>query len=168
MASEFNCRKCHVRDRCIDESSNPSSIKDMFRYAFEVRTDTLATWGHLQTNCLLAKARAANSEEMRGKALSRRINRLRAAKLKLPTAQTSGQKAVKRATNQLGPVVIGREEFNSEFNSRSTKADKPSYLEPVVRTGQKYLTGPLKPLPSMELEDSEGEREFYWLTIHTF
>jgi hypothetical protein len=78
---KYNCRKCPIRKRCIDESSNSPSIKETIRHAFVARTDTLATWGLLQPNCLLLKAEQkrmdmAPQESM----LSRRLRQAREAR----------------------------------------------------------------------------------------
>lgn len=78
---KYNCRKCPVRNRCVDESSNSPSIKETIRHAFAARTDTLATWGLLQPNCLLLKAEQkrmdmAPQESM----LSRRLRQAREAR----------------------------------------------------------------------------------------
>lgn len=78
---KYNCRKCPIRNRCIDESANAPSIKEIIRHAFAARTDTLETWGLLQPNCLLLKAeeeraRTAPRESM----LSRRLRQAREAR----------------------------------------------------------------------------------------
>jgi len=78
---KYNCRKCPIRNRCIDESANAPSVKETIRRAFAARTDTLETWGSLQPNCLLLKAeeeraRIAPQESM----LSRRLRQAREAR----------------------------------------------------------------------------------------
>jgi pSer/pThr/pTyr-binding forkhead associated (FHA) protein len=78
---KYNCRKCPIRNRCIDESANSPSVKETVRRAFMARTDTLETWGLLQPNCLLLKAeeeraRTAPRESM----LSRRLREAREAR----------------------------------------------------------------------------------------
>jgi pSer/pThr/pTyr-binding forkhead associated (FHA) protein len=78
---KYNCRKCPIRNRCIDESANSPTIKETIRRAFMARTDTLDTWGLLQPNCLLLKAeeeraRIAPRESM----LSRRLRQAREAR----------------------------------------------------------------------------------------
>ncbi len=75
---KYNCRKCPIRNRCIDESANAPSVKEIIRQAFSARTDTLETWGSLQPHCLLLKAeeervRTAPRESM----LSRRLRQAR-------------------------------------------------------------------------------------------
>jgi pSer/pThr/pTyr-binding forkhead associated (FHA) protein len=75
---KYNCRKCPIRNRCIDESANAPSVKEAIRNAFVARTDTLETWGSLQPRCLLLKAeeermRTAPRESM----LSRRLRQAR-------------------------------------------------------------------------------------------
>jgi pSer/pThr/pTyr-binding forkhead associated (FHA) protein len=78
---KYNCRKCPIRNRCVDESANAPSVKEIIRQAFAARTDTLETWGSLQPNCLLIKAeeeraRTAPRESM----LSRRLRQAREAR----------------------------------------------------------------------------------------
>ena len=78
---KYNCRKCPIRNRCIDESANAPGIREIIRQAFTARTDTLETWGALQPNCLLLKAeeeraRTAPHESM----LSRRLRQAREAR----------------------------------------------------------------------------------------
>ena len=73
---KYSCRKCPIRNRCIDESASSPGAKIMVRKAFEARTDTLATWNLLQKSCLLLQA-----EEMRSpSALSDRLQEIRQAK----------------------------------------------------------------------------------------
>jgi pSer/pThr/pTyr-binding forkhead associated (FHA) protein len=80
---KYSCRKCPIRNRCIQESDTSPSVKDMIRNAFSARTDTLATWGVLQKNCLLIKAeerraRVATEESL----LSKRLREVRESKQK--------------------------------------------------------------------------------------
>jgi pSer/pThr/pTyr-binding forkhead associated (FHA) protein len=87
---KYNCRKCPIRNRCIDESANAPSVKEIIRHAFAARTDTVDTWGSLQPNCLLLKAeeeraRIAPRESM----LSRRLRQTREAKETPPPPSTS-------------------------------------------------------------------------------
>jgi pSer/pThr/pTyr-binding forkhead associated (FHA) protein len=78
---KYNCRKCPIRNRCIDESATAPAVKEIVRQAFAARTDTLETWGALQADCLLVKAekeraRTAPRESM----LSRRLRQAREAR----------------------------------------------------------------------------------------
>ncbi|GAB4545174.1 MAG: hypothetical protein Kow0063_39120 [Anaerolineae bacterium] len=100
---KYNCRKCPIRNRCIDESANAPSVKEIIRQAFAARTDTLETWGLLQPNCLLIKAeeeraRTAPRESM----LSRRLRQAREAREQAARAlsASSGQR------DYLRPVSI--------------------------------------------------------------
>ena len=75
---KYNCRKCPIRNRCIDESENSPSVKEMIRHAFEARTDTLKVWDRLQRNCLLVKAEQERSRQAPGESLlSRRLRETR-------------------------------------------------------------------------------------------
>ncbi|HXV97477.1 MAG TPA: FHA domain-containing protein [Anaerolineae bacterium] len=101
---KYDCRKCPIRNRCIDESDNAPSVKTMIRNAFGVRTDTRATWGLLQKNCLLVKAdeeRAKRSTEE--SMLSRRLRQIREAREGPSTPPTPSQKPAQRP-DYLQPV----------------------------------------------------------------
>jgi pSer/pThr/pTyr-binding forkhead associated (FHA) protein len=50
----LNCRKCHIRAQCIEQSANSPSVKMMMHRAFSAGSDTQEMWGLLQMNCLLA------------------------------------------------------------------------------------------------------------------
>src|SRR5262245_4117827 len=73
---KYSCRKCPIRNRCIDQSDNSTGTKIMIRHAFDARTDTLATWALLQKGCLLVQAEQERSKT----ALSNRLRQARAAK----------------------------------------------------------------------------------------
>ena len=78
---KYNCRKCPVRNRCIEESANAPSIKEIVRHAFAARTDTLETWGLLQPGCLLLKAEEERAKTSpRESMLSRRLRQVREAR----------------------------------------------------------------------------------------
>lgn len=78
---KYNCRKCPIRNRCVDQSANSPSIKEIIRHAFVARTDTLETWGLLQPNCLLMKAEQDRaSMAPRESMLSRRLRQAREAR----------------------------------------------------------------------------------------
>jgi pSer/pThr/pTyr-binding forkhead associated (FHA) protein len=100
---KYSCRKCPIRNRCIEESDTSPSAKEMIRNAFAARTDTLATWGVLQKNCLLIKAeerriRMANEESL----LSRRLREVREAKKQ--AAKESNQSSSRPSPDYLRPV----------------------------------------------------------------
>jgi pSer/pThr/pTyr-binding forkhead associated (FHA) protein len=78
---KYNCRKCPIRSRCIDESENSPSVKSMLVHAFEARTDTLKAWDRLQRNCLLLKAEEERAKQAaEGSLLSRRLKEVRDTK----------------------------------------------------------------------------------------
>ena len=80
-AYKYSCRKCPIRNRCIEESANSPSVKEIVRHAFANRTDTLDTWGLLQPNCLLLKAeRERASTAPQESMLGRRLRLAREAK----------------------------------------------------------------------------------------
>jgi pSer/pThr/pTyr-binding forkhead associated (FHA) protein len=75
---KYNCRKCPIRNRCIEESENSPSIKQMLRYAFDARTDTLKAWDRLQRSCLLLKAEEERAKQGHTESLlSRRLREAR-------------------------------------------------------------------------------------------
>jgi pSer/pThr/pTyr-binding forkhead associated (FHA) protein len=78
---KYNCRKCPVRNRCIEESANSPSVKEIVLHAFANRTDTLDTWGLLQPNCLLLAAERERSSTIPQESmLGRRLRLAREAK----------------------------------------------------------------------------------------
>lgn len=78
---KYNCRKCPIRNRCIDESANAPTVKETIRHAFAARTDTLETWGLLQPDCLLVKAEDERTRTSpRESMLSRRLRQAREAR----------------------------------------------------------------------------------------
>lgn len=78
---KYNCRKCPIRNRCIDESANAPTVKEIIGHSFAARTDTLETWGLLQPNCLLLKAEEERSRTSpRESMLSRRLRQAREAR----------------------------------------------------------------------------------------
>jgi pSer/pThr/pTyr-binding forkhead associated (FHA) protein len=78
---KYNCRKCPIRNRCIDESANAPTIKEVIRHSFHARTDTVETWGLLQPGCLLLKAEEERAKVApRESMLSRRLRQAREAR----------------------------------------------------------------------------------------
>ena len=81
VSYKYSCRKCPVRDRCIEQSDNSPSTKGAIRNAFKNRTDTVRTWEFLQANCLLVKAEKLRAQQASaGSLLSSRLRRAREAK----------------------------------------------------------------------------------------
>ncbi len=80
ISYKYSCRKCPVRDRCIEQSDNSPSTKDAIKNAFKNRTDTVKTWEFLQENCLLVKAERLRARQASaGSLLSLRLRRAREA-----------------------------------------------------------------------------------------
>jgi pSer/pThr/pTyr-binding forkhead associated (FHA) protein len=148
---KYNCRKCPIRNRCIDESANAPSIKETVRHAFTARTDTLETWGLLQPNCLLLKAeeervRIAPQESM----LSRRLRQARETREQ--AAKALGTSAVQQpdylqpvspappqveaTTRETSPDVLGEHDARPEARPRKSLAapdhSSPCWLTVVV------------------------------------
>lgn len=153
---KYSCRKCPIRNRCIDESFNADSIKVMIRRAFEARTDTLATWGRLQKDCLLVKA---EKEKRKAKTspLTLRLQKVQASK-DAEAAQVEEapvQEATKPKTGELPPKSVKKD--------RTQPLHTPDYLQPVA---PKRPTKPLRKLTTSTRPFSgKGVPEMYWVTI---
>jgi pSer/pThr/pTyr-binding forkhead associated (FHA) protein len=129
---KYDCRKCPIRNRCIDESNNSPSTKTMIRNAFAVRTDTHSTWGLLQSTCLLVKAdeeraRKSSPEES---LLARRLRQIREAK-----------------------------EENSPGPPPTPAPKRPDYLQPVSSTVPKRSTPAPQQKPAQVQNTSESRWE---------
>ncbi len=145
---KHSCRKCPIRNRCIEESEYTFSVRDMIQHAFANRTDTLATWGLLQTNCLLLKAEEEQEKRARKgtSTLTRRLRDIRKTKRqvakagtgelgkskkfvirRLPQARKTREEGAKaRAEQQAHQTGDEAAEFSME---QSTQL--PDYLQPV-------------------------------------
>ncbi|MEW5960872.1 MAG: FHA domain-containing protein [Chloroflexota bacterium] len=127
---KYSCRKCPIRNRCIKESKYTTSVKNMIRSAFEVRTDTLATWGLLQANCLLIKAEEEQEQKAREESTLRR--RLREAR----EARKEAADEARKKSNDTSPIrrlPQTRKPTQAEpppsVSERSSQP--PDYLQPV-------------------------------------
>ncbi len=132
---KYSCRKCPIRNRCIRDSSYTTSVKNMIRTAFEGRTDTLATWGLLQTNCLLIKAEEEQARKAREEStLARRLREAREARKKASReqAEKSG-KVTDSLIRRLPQARKANEKEEERDKSRSRQSgDQPDYLQPVT------------------------------------
>jgi len=123
---KYSCRKCPIRSRCIKESKYTTSVKNMIRSAFEVRTDTLATWGLLQANCLLIKAEEEQERKAQEESTLRR--RLREAR------QARSESRKKSGSNSLIRRIPQARESTPEKKSKTApekSSQSPDYLQPV-------------------------------------
>jgi pSer/pThr/pTyr-binding forkhead associated (FHA) protein len=105
----------------------------MIRSAFEARTDTLATWGLLQANCLLVKAEEEQEEKAREEStLSRRLREAREARKEAAQARrakTSGKKTTDPLIRRLPQA---RKVSEEAAKARTKELDQPpDYLQPV-------------------------------------
>ena len=145
---KYNCRKCPIRNRCIDESTNAPGIKEIIRQAFTARTDTLETWAALQPHCLLLKAeeeraRTAPSESM----LSRRLRQAREAKEQ--TTKSLSTPAVKKP-DYLQPVSLDSPQAEPqpeqttpdavEVPGTHSEASVPGDVDTTDRLSPRWLT----------------------------
>lgn len=145
---KYNCRKCPIRNRCIDESSNSPTVKEIVRNAFAARTDTLETWGLLQPNCLLLKAeeeraRIAPRESM----LSRRLRQAREAR--------------EQAAKALSTPPSERPDYLQPVSSASRQAESPPGETP---TDIVEAPDSRQEVPSREIPPARDRLLPCWLT----
>jgi pSer/pThr/pTyr-binding forkhead associated (FHA) protein len=146
---KYNCRKCPIRNRCIDESANAPSVKEIIRRAFAARTDTLETWGSLQPNCLLIKAeeeraRTAPRESM----LSRRLRQAREAR--------------EEASRALSASVSLRRDYLQPVAS-FPPLEMPSPVKPFPEDAQLSTTHPQ--VSSRQFPSDRDQAAPRWLTV---
>ncbi len=156
---KYSCRKCPIRNRCIEESANADSIKVMIRRAFEARTDTLATWGRLQQDCLLVKA----EEEKRKAGTSPLTLRLQQAK----DQQDEETALIEEDEPELKSPFEGRSIIRRlrPKGSRSQEHPPPDYLQPVAPPEKASKPArPLRRLTGVGTSKSTGPKT-YWFTI---
>lgn len=129
---KYDCRKCPIRNRCIDESNNAPSIKAMIRNAFAARTDTHSTWGLLQINCLLVKAdeERARKSPQEESLLARRLRQIRESKEGAPPESPA-----------------------------QAKPKRPDYLQPVASTPSEPLAPPAEQKPPKPQSKPESRWE---------
>ena len=145
---KYSCRKCPIRNRCIDESSNADSIKFMIRRAFEARTDTLATWGRLQNNCLLIEAEQ-EQRKTKTSPLSMRLKQVRERQAEEDDEPAAGNKDPSESADIRFPSGQGQQ--------------SPDYLKPVPRTSDRP-SRPLRRLSKVRPKTTTGP-QLFWLMI---
>ena len=86
---KYSCRKCPIRQRCIDDKGFGPGLKTAIAHRFEGRTDTFETWDMLQQDCLLVRHEQQDAADRvyHESALTRR---LRAAREEASAEKTSG------------------------------------------------------------------------------
>ncbi len=155
--TRYNCRKCLIRNRCIEESGIASSIRLMIEHAFEARTDTLATWGRLQENCLIVKVKEGNKDEgtvPARTALSKRLNRAKKSRGRVGMLATS--QLVARTS-----IYVGREEVRKRINKSGQSSAKRMSAKKVAQLQNKHFTTCLMTSP----DGIDNQAEPYWLTV---
>ncbi len=162
MAYKYSCRKCPIRNRCIEESEYTVSVRNMIQHAFSGRTDTLATWGLLQTNCLLVKAeeeqerRAAEESRLTRRLRERRQAREQAAKAARAEASGKRKKSVIRRLPQARKArETAKDRSEQKMNETTAQEVAKTPTEQFVDTPD-YLR-PVSPSPSFRTEDSSDE-----------
>ena len=138
---KYNCRKCPIRNRCIDESANAPAIKETIRHAFAGRTDTLETWGLLQPDCLLLKAEQERERpSQRESMLSRRLRQAREARdeaAKALSTPPSPQPDYLQPVSPTSPYAESQSEVThpSGTNAASDTLQKASPSETLISQG---------------------------------
>lgn len=145
---KYNCRKCPIRNRCIQESDNSPSAKEMIVRAFTARTDTLATWGVLQKNCLLVKAEEEREKRASQESLlSRRLREKREASK--PQLKPLPSKSTQSLDQAKSPPPT-----SSSTTPRSTEALRPGS---IGETESRWTTSPLERSPTHSFETGDGD-----------
>ncbi|MCG3207441.1 MAG: hypothetical protein FOGNACKC_01041 [Anaerolineae bacterium] len=144
----LNCRKCPIRNRCIEEGVHASSVRMMLYHAFENKTDTLATWGRLNANCLIVKYKRDETKKLEamvnGGGLSQRLEQAREQRKKQSPVEPTGR--VARSNG-----FVGYEEVDPH---RIDPEELPESLE------KHFVTG-LRPFS----ENKQADANIFWLTI---
>lgn len=128
----YSCRRCPIRNRCIEESDNSPITKAALRNSFQNKTDTLELWASLQTNCLLIKTEQQMKLAGKESLLSQRLRSIREAK---------GQ-------SDIADIINNNEEVSSRAPAprlAPLSGRKPSLLNRVQES-------PPPPQPQQEIE----------------
>jgi pSer/pThr/pTyr-binding forkhead associated (FHA) protein len=121
----------------------------MIRRAFEARTDTLATWGRLQNNCLLIKAEK-EQRKTKTSPLSMRLKKVRERQQPEEDAeQADKDKAASESSDIRFPGGQGQQ--------------SPDYLKPVPQSSNRPGR-PLRRLSKVRPKTTTGP-QLYWLII---
>jgi pSer/pThr/pTyr-binding forkhead associated (FHA) protein len=166
---KYSCRKCPIRNRCIEQSDYTVSIRSMIRHAFRNRTDTLATWGLLQVNCLLIKAEEeqAKRAQQSSDTLTRRLREARKAREVDSSTDTGELRKDKKSVIRRLPQARKAREQAAQAEEHARQADEeslnissaqtPDYLQPVspqARSRTSALSDERRP-PTGGLTDPE-------------
>ena len=145
---KYSCRKCPIRNRCIEESANSPSVKEIVHHAFAAHTDTLDTWGLLQPSCLLLKAERQRAstvpqESMLGRRL-RQAREARAQAVKVSAEETAHPpdylRPVSPAEEEERPLTIGAGDARRESAQTDQRHLAPSWL--TVSVSGRHITLP--------------------------
>jgi pSer/pThr/pTyr-binding forkhead associated (FHA) protein len=138
----------------------------MIRRAFDAKTDTLATWGRLQQDCLLIKAE--EEEDSKSPALSARLARSRAEKSQQeaanPEAKVQNVQPLPKTQPLSAPPPVEKPSLRRlRPLQESTQHD---YLQPVEEK-KRVPTRPLRKLTTSALNPSALEvlTPPHWLII---
>jgi len=136
--SDYNCRQCPIRARCIEQSATPARIKEMMRNAFAARTDTVSMWASLQKSCLLVK----EEEEQKRRAAEGSLlsQRLRQAKQE-EVEETAQEEAVEEPVEQDFQPGHGESAPFTEQSFQSAYIGSDEFVETPPKISSKR-TGP--------------------------
>jgi pSer/pThr/pTyr-binding forkhead associated (FHA) protein len=141
----------------------------MIRHAFRNRTDTLATWGLLQVNCLLIKAEEeqAKRAQQSSDTLTRRLREARKAREVDSSTDTGELRKDKKSVIRRLPQARKAREQAAQAEEHARQADEeslnissaqtPDYLQPVspqARSRTSALSDERRP-PTGGLTDPE-------------
>lgn len=182
---KYDCRKCPIRNRCIDQSDNSPSIKAMIRNAFGARTDTHATWGLLQINCLLVKAdeeRAKKNSGQEESMLARRLRQIREAKEGVPPSPPP-KPTLKRpdylrpvastaaepppVANPKPPQPPSKPDPRWETSSLGHLPEKPAWATSAMNEPRPDIIGAVEALPKNlpNKKAATSQSRPYWLVL---
>jgi pSer/pThr/pTyr-binding forkhead associated (FHA) protein len=106
---KYSCRKCPIRQRCIDAKGFGPGLKTAIARRFEGRTDTFETWDMLQQDCLLVRQEQQDAADRlyHESALMRRLRAAReeAAARKKGDVPAARDPFLSSATPQTQPIA---------------------------------------------------------------
>jgi pSer/pThr/pTyr-binding forkhead associated (FHA) protein len=133
---KYNCRKCPIRQQCIDAKSYGPGLKSEIAHRFTARTDTFETWDLLQQDCLRIRQDREGAQRESGE--SRLLRRLRQSR------QSSQRPPMRRSSPISSP--------------------QPPPPQPVPRPRPKPIQPPSSPEPEPPAAPAAGTRGFEVLT----
>lgn len=161
---KYNCRKCPIRNRCIEESDNSPITKVSLRNSFENKTDTLGLWANLQPNCLLLKSEQQSAEAKKESLLSRRLRLARETKQgQTARNETESPETPAENTNpKTAPVAPPPPQPQVQPRPASQKTPYPM---PGIQSDHPLEIRDPDQLTKKEILDARSSGERFWLTV---